>query len=234
MNHPKISVLTVCYNSFPFMEESILSVVNQTYDNIEYVIIDGGSTDGTLDLLNKYRDKISILVSEKDKGIYDAINKGLKLATGDFLIVLGTDDHFLSYHTLEKVAPKLESQDCVYYGNVYMEEFNIIFYGKYNKFKRAETNYCHQSIFYPKCVYKNYEYNLNYRLCADNDYNFRVSEKFPFVYLSDTVSFYACGGASSARNDTEWYKVRRHMIISHCGLMGYIYQGVKKRLGLRL
>lgn len=229
--HPKISVLTVCFNSHSFIEESVLSVVNQSYDNVEYIIIDGGSTDGTLDVLEKYRNQISLLVSEKDQGIYDAINKGLKLATGDFLIVLGADDHFLSYHTLEKVAPKLKSQECVYYGNVYMEEFNLIFYGKFNKFKRAETNYCHQSIFYPMSVYKNYEYNLKYRLCADNDYNYRVSEKFSYEYIQDTVSFYSYGGASGARNDTEWYKVRRKMIINHCGIIPFLYQAFKRKLG---
>lgn len=222
MNHPKISVLTVCYNSFPFMEESILSVVNQTYDNIEYVIIDGGSTDGTLDLLNKYRDKISILVSEKDKGIYDAINKGLKLATGDFLIVLGTDDHFLSYHTLEKVAPKLESQDCVYYGNVYMEEFNLIHKRKFNKTKRAIWNICHQCIFYPQNVYKFYEYDLKYKLFADNEYNFRISEKFCFTYIEDTISYFSYGGKSAKRDDIAWNKDKKKYIIKYCGLIPYL------------
>ena len=221
--HVKITVLTVCFNSEKTIEESVLSVVNQSYDNVEYIIIDGCSTDGTLEVLEKYRDKISLLISEKDGGIYDAINKGLMYASGDFLIVLGSDDHFLSYSTLEKVASKLRSQNSVYYGNVYMEEFNEIFYGKYNKYKRAETNYCHQSIFYPKSVYKNYKYDLKYKLCADNDYNFRVSEKFPFEYIGNTISFYSYGGASGARNDVEWYKVRRRMIIDHCGIIAFLY-----------
>ena len=89
MTSPKISIITIVYNNVRDIEHTILSVLNQTYDNIEYIIIDGASTDGTLDVINKYRGSIDVIVSEKDKGIYDAMNKGLSKATGDYVLFLG-------------------------------------------------------------------------------------------------------------------------------------------------
>lgn len=227
MPNPKISIATVTFNCRDVIEESLLSIVNQTYHNREYIIIDGGSTDGTLELLNQYKDRIDILVSEPDRGIYDAMNKALRRATGDFLIFMGADDHFMSWHTLERVAPKLEDQHHVYYGNVYFEGYNLIHKGKFNKVKRAIFNYCHQSIFYPKAAYKSYGYDLKYPLYADDEYNFRVSEKFPFTYIGNTVSFYAQGGASATREDANWERDKRSVIIRHCGIFAYAMREIR-------
>lgn len=224
MNNPKITIAQATFNCANSLEESLLSVVNQTYPNKEYVVIDGGSTDGTLDLLNKYKEKIDVLVSEPDNGIYDAMNKALKLATGDFVIFLGADDHFLSWRTLEKVAPKLTDQEHVFYGQIYFEAYNLLHKGKFNRFTRARLNYCHQAIFYPRSVYKNYQYDCKYRLYADNEYNFRVSETHPFVWIGDTVSFYAAGGESSKRNDEEWNKIEKKITIKYCGKMAWWYR----------
>ena len=90
--NPKISIVTVCYNSKSHIEEAIQSVLNQTYKNLEYIVIDGGSTDGTLDIIDKYKDKIDYFVSEPDKGISDAFNKGIKAATGDIIGICNADD----------------------------------------------------------------------------------------------------------------------------------------------
>ena len=104
MNNPKISVITVCFNAVETIEETILSVINQTYSNIEYIIIDGASTDGTVDIVNKYRDKIACFVSEPDKGIYDAMNKAVKVAKGDWLFFINSDDVFINNECLQNVA----------------------------------------------------------------------------------------------------------------------------------
>jgi glycosyltransferase involved in cell wall biosynthesis len=88
----KISIITVVYNNVATIEDAINSVLLQTYNNIEYIIIDGGSNDGTLDILNKYKNRLSKLISEPDKGIYDAMNKGLKIATGEVVGILNSDD----------------------------------------------------------------------------------------------------------------------------------------------
>lgn len=224
MNLPKITIAQVTYNCAGCLKESLLSVINQTYDNIEYVVIDGGSNDGTLDLLHHYRDKIDVLVSEPDKGIYDAMNKALDRATGDFLIFLGADDHFMSWRTIEKVAPKLTDQDHVFYGQIYFEAYNLLHKGKFNRFTRARFNYCHQSIFYPRSVYKTYQYDCRFRLYADNEYNFRISQTHPFRWIGATIAFYAAGGESASRNDEEWDKVRNRYILKYCGLIPYLYR----------
>ena len=226
MSNPKITVAQATYNCVRCLEESIISIVNQTYTNIEYIIIDGGSTDGTLELVKKYKEKISVLVSEPDKGIYDAMNKALNLATGDFIIFLGADDHFLSWRTLEKVAPKLVNMDYVFYGQIFFEGYNLLHKGKFNKFTRARFNYCHQSIFYPRSVYKQYQYDCKYRLYADNEYNFRVSSNYPFKWIGETVAFYASGGESERCNDEEWNKVRDKYILKYCGIIPYLYRKV--------
>ena len=95
MKKPKISIITVCYNSEAHLEECIRSIVTQEYENNEYLVIDGGSKDGTLDIINKYRDKIAYFVSEPDKGISDAFNKGIKAATGDIIGILNSDDYMM-------------------------------------------------------------------------------------------------------------------------------------------
>ena len=100
----KFSIITVCKDSEKTLENSILSVINQTYKNFEYIIIDGLSTDNTLNIIEKYRDKISQVVSEPDDGLYDAMNKGIKLATGDYLFFLNSDDQFLHNDVLKLVA----------------------------------------------------------------------------------------------------------------------------------
>src|SRR5580692_6853172 len=102
MFKPKLSVITIVHNNGRDIERTILSVINQTYFNIEYTIVDGQSTDGTLDNIKKYRDKISKLISEKDKGIYDAMNKGLAATTGDYVLFMNSGDEFYSNDTVAK------------------------------------------------------------------------------------------------------------------------------------
>lgn len=223
---PKITVAQATFNCVNVIEESLLSIINQTYKNIEYIIIDGGSTDGTLDLLLRYKDNIDILVSEPDKGIYDAMNKALDKATGDFIIFMGADDHFLSWRTLEKVAHKLTDQQHVFYGQIYYEAYNLLHKGEFNRYKRALYNYCHQSIFYPKNGYKKYQYDLHYKIMADNEYNFRISKEYPFKWIDETVSFYADGGESAQRKDLLWEENKDKIIREHCGVDAWIFSKI--------
>ena len=128
----KYSIITVTYNAASTLEETILSVIKQRNINYEYIIIDGGSKDSTIDIIKKYQDRIYYWISEKDKGIYDAMNKGLKIASGDFVIFLGADDHFLSYNTLEMTSKYINNIDEVYYGTVFRSKRNDLYYGKFN------------------------------------------------------------------------------------------------------
>lgn len=108
MKDKKITIVTATYNAAATLEQTILSVLNQTYDNIEYIIIDGASTDGTLDIIKKYSDRLGYWCSEKDKGIYDAFNKGIRQSTGDYIQFLGADDALYEKDTLAKVVVQLE------------------------------------------------------------------------------------------------------------------------------
>ncbi len=116
----KISIITVVFNREKTIEHSIRSVLNQSYKNIEYIIIDGASNDGTMDVVNQYKEQISTIVSEKDKGMYDALNKGIQLATGDVIGLLHADDEFATSDTIQKIADRLQSNPAVdaVYGDV--------------------------------------------------------------------------------------------------------------------
>lgn len=131
---PLITIITVAYNAVKDIENTILSVLNQTYPNIEYIIIDGGSTDGTLDIIKKYEDKISYWVSEADKGIYDAMNKGALKATGEWLNFMNAGDTFYDQQVLEKVFKDNDWSDAdVIYGDINIE------YPKKKKVKKTIT-----------------------------------------------------------------------------------------------
>lgn len=113
----KVSIITVVYNRAKTIERAIQSVLNQSYKSIEYIIIDGASKDGTMQVVNQYRDQIAVIVSEKDKGMYDALNKGIQAATGDLIGILHADDEFASVHEIEKIVAHLQqhpSLDAVY------------------------------------------------------------------------------------------------------------------------
>ena len=105
--HPKFSIITVTYNAEKVLEDTIQSIVTQSYKNVEYIIVDGGSTDGTLTIVNKYKEHIHTLVSEPDKGLYDAMNKGIKLATGDYLCFLNAGDGLHEDDTLLRIVHSL-------------------------------------------------------------------------------------------------------------------------------
>ena len=115
--HPKFSIITVTYNAGKVLEDTIQSVVFQTYRNVEYIIVDGGSTDQTIEIANKYRDRISQIISEPDKGLYDAMNKGIRMATGDYLCFLNAGDELHENETLQKMVHTLNGNklpDVIY------------------------------------------------------------------------------------------------------------------------
>ncbi|MGY5815378.1 glycosyltransferase [Vibrio cincinnatiensis] len=110
----KVSIITVCYNSEKTIEDTIRSVVSQDYDDIEYIIVDGGSTDHTHDIVTKYSDNIDIYLSEKDDGLYDAMNKGIKLASGGLVGILNSDDVLADRSIIARVVEAAKNVDGVY------------------------------------------------------------------------------------------------------------------------
>jgi glycosyltransferase involved in cell wall biosynthesis len=193
----KITIGMVVYNGAQHIRRALDSIIAQPYKNIELVIIDGGSTDGTLSVLAEYTKCISVMVSEPDKGIYDAMNKVCVRATGDWLIFLGCDDLLLD--SFGKIAAYLCRPDTVYYGDVIKTSTGKLYGGRYSKIRLMQHNICHQALFYPKEVYTKYLYSLNYRWLADYVYNLKLlGDKVPFVYTGVVISIFNDEGRSSA------------------------------------
>lgn len=208
-----VSIITVVFNGEKFIEETILSVLEQSYENIEYIVIDGGSTDGTLDIIKKYEHKIKYFISEKDNGMYDAINKGLKRATGDIINFINSDDTFYSNMTISHVvnAFKKDNLDCLYGGAVYIDGNGIQFSDKkplrYNAryFKTLGMPCTQPSFFWKRTLMEDVGFlNLEYKIASDYDFIARLCLKANKVgrvkkYLSKFRVFGESFGDRNAR-----------------------------------
>lgn len=229
---PLITVVTVVRNGVDTMEETILSVLRQSYKNIEYLVIDGGSTDGTLAIIQKYTAQIKSWISEPDKGIYDAMNKALKIATGDFLIFLNAGDTFFSDLTIQEFISKIQQRDVVYYGDALYrnqtggEEFRRG--GLFSKYRLSKTNICHQTIFYPNIVYQSNFYNLNYKISADWAYNIRLFRKYKYMYLEQVVACYDTNGISAQTRDLRFARDQKFLFLRYLGPDTLCYILLKK------
>lgn len=205
MKNPKISIITVCYNSEAHIEEAIKSVINQDYNNIEYLLIDGGSKDATTNIINKYIDHISYFISEPDKGISDAFNKGIKAATGDIIGILNSDD-FMMPGVLSKVAAEYEEDIDVYRGYciIWDEKLDIKRY-LYPNEKFGVPPFgsiiCHESAFISKKRYeKTGMYKVDYKYTMDLDFFIRMykDKSLKSKFIDVCVDTFRTGGASSS------------------------------------
>ena len=212
---PLISIGLVVLDGSGHVRAALDSVIGQSYRNIELIVVDGGSTDGTLEILDEYREHIAILVSEPDKGIYDAMNKACTLATGDWLLFLGCDDELLD--TLGDMAMMMEDRDAVYYGDVIFRSTGKIYGGKSSKLRVMEYNICHQSLLYPKTVYQRYAYDLKYQWYADYLYNLTLMGcGIRFVYTGVVVSIFNDKGRSLV-GDADFQRDQLKLIASTLG-----------------
>jgi glycosyltransferase involved in cell wall biosynthesis len=194
---PRITVCIVVFNGRQHISDALASVANQSYSDLELIVIDGGSTDGTLEVLNEYAGKITKLVSEQDSGVYDAMNKACAMAHGDWLIFLGCDDALSG--SLETIARRLTNNSTVYYGNVIIRSTGRTYGGRFSRYRLMQSNICHQAIFYPKAIYKTNSYTLKYRLLADYEYNLRlIGYGVKFEYMNIDVAIFNAAGASGA------------------------------------
>lgn len=201
--NPKISIITICFNSEKTLEETIQSIVNQGYDNLEYLIIDGGSKDGTMSIVDKYRDKIAFVVSEPDKGICDAFNKGIAHATGDIIGIINSDDILLP-EALETVSSYYSPDIDVYSGNVlmwndqngqtYIRKPTIKFRNIRNSFKA-----CHPARFIARKAYEKYGvYSLEFRYCMDVDLLIRFCKAgAKVIHIDKELTKFRIGATSS-------------------------------------
>jgi len=190
---PLITVITVVLNGEKYLEQTIQSVINQTYPNVEYIIIDGGSTDGTLDIVKKYEDRIDYWVSEKDRGIYDAMNKGITTATGSYVLLLNSDDYFFANKILQDIIVHLNEiskfPDIVYGDTCALEEINeqqtkYIVAPRSIHVLKYTMAFCHNSALVKLKLYKMLGlYSLKFFITSDHDFFLRVYMKNKIEYF---------------------------------------------------
>jgi len=220
-----LSVITIVFNNVEDIERTMLSVLNQTYPHIEYIIIDGYSTDGTRDIISKYESRLTKFVCGKDKGIYDAMNKGLALATGDYVLFMNSGDEIYDFNTVEKV---FNTEPCgdIYYGETEMYDKSGQNLGKrrhqapeeftWRSFKYG-MSVSHQAIYIRRSLVE--PYDLNYRLSSDIDWIIRAAKKAKsIVNVRMFVAKYLIGGMSKKRH-RQSLKERFDIFSKHYGLI---------------
>ncbi|WP_054199117.1 glycosyltransferase family 2 protein [Clostridium baratii] len=211
MRNIKFTIVTVCFNSELTIKDTIESVINQTYKNLEYIIIDGKSSDNTLKIINTYSNLSFLkIISEKDSGIYDAMNKSIEISTGDYIIFLNSGDRFISKCTLEKVLENINNNLYdIYYGNIITTKnnrilekikFNNIKIDKFNILRGASI--CHQSMFSSVEFMKSEKFDLKYPICADKNFMIKAFKKGAnFKYIDLDIAFYDRTGVSSVQRE---------------------------------
>ena len=223
MELTKVTIITVTYNCKNDIEETIKSVLNQDYENLEYIVIDGNSNDGTVDVIKKYQNRISDFISEPDNGIYDAMNKGLKIATGQWINFMNSGDTFNNNHVVSDI----------FHNNREITNKKII-YGKTISVKNDGTvketfvdinklpdiinwyqPYVHQSVFYNIDDKSDCLYDLRYRICADYDVACRYWKKYGlkhYLFMDVVVSRYkSFDGVSS--NPSNFEKLKKESLL---------------------
>jgi glycosyltransferase involved in cell wall biosynthesis len=206
------TIITVVYNSVDTIEDSILSVISQDYPYIEYIVIDGGSTDGTLEVINKYKDKISIVISENDAGIYDAMNKGIQLSSGDYICTLNSDDFYSSSNIISQIASycnEYEKPDIIMTNVLLVKEVKDNLFSVKRKYSLKFINSfllkigimpAHPGLF----ISRNAQaligpYDIQYQIASDFDYIYRAvcMHKIKFKYLNIHSVYMRIGGVST-------------------------------------
>jgi len=233
--HPKLSIITVTYNAESFIERTLGSISNQSYDNIESIIVDGLSKDKTLELVNQFKIQNSIVVSEKDKGLYDAMNKGIDMAQGEYICFMNAGDVFYSNNTLSQVFASSHGEDFIYGDTIILDENGDL--KPYHKQKPDEKSIsyrsfingmviCHQSMIIKKSCAEKYDFS-HYRLACDIDWTIRSlrnckSFKDSGIFISKFLE----GGVSQS-NRGKAVKERFWICVHQFGWIPTIFQNIK-------
>lgn len=215
-----ISIVIVTFNAEKSLRSCLDSVRKFTDSASEVIVVDGQSSDKTLSILNRYSDLVSVLISEEDCGIYDAMNKGVCKASGDFIYFLGSDDTLaMNFNDLYNVLLK---SDTVYYGDVNLVPANKIYGGRFSTRDIINRNLCHQSIFYPREVFFSHKYGSEYKYMEDYHLNLQLwgSSKYKFEYINFCIANYRTDGSSSINVDKEFKRKSFRIIYSHFGILG--------------
>jgi glycosyltransferase involved in cell wall biosynthesis len=207
--NPKISIITISYNAAETISDTIKSVINQDYENIEYIIVDGGSKDKTADIVRSFGFEIDTFVSEKDKGIYDAMNKGLAMATGDVIGILNADDVYADTKVISDVVKKMqeENTDSLYADLVYVKRENVNQITRYWKAGKYTSGKFlkgwmppHPTFFVKRELYHKYgNFTLDLTTSSDYEIMLRLLHKYKISvsYLPRVITKMRLGGVSN-------------------------------------
>lgn len=202
---PLITIITVVFNGEVGLENAILSVINQTYDNVEFIVIDGGSADGTVDIIKRHDLEIDYWVSEKDNGIFDAMNKGVSVAQGEWILFLGSDDYLINDSVLSEFICKLlqlseadpQKKPSLVFGDVVYSN-GYYFKSKLDYRLLLHNTVHHQAALYNKALFKSFRYNSAFKTVADYELNLLIYvNKIKTFYIGKPMSFCTYGGVSS-------------------------------------
>lgn len=228
---PKFSVITVTYNAEKVLEDTIQSVISQTYHHVEYIIVDGASTDGTMAIVDRYRDRISRVISEPDKGLYDAMNKGISLATGDYLCFLNAGDSFHEDDTLQAMVHSISGNELpdVLYGETALVDSQGHFL-RMRRLSAPETLtwksfkhgmlVCHQAFFARHTLIE--PYDLRYRFSADFDWCIRLMKKAHTLHNTRLTLIDYLDEGMTTQNRKASLKERFLIMARHYGLLSTI------------
>ena len=227
--NPLISIITVTRNAAATLARSIASVGAQAYHNVQYIVIDGGSTDATVDILRANSDFIYYYLSEPDGGIYAAMNKALAVATGEWLYFLGADDCLASPATIQDVIPFLTEEIDVCFGNIRFTSGEIV-RSQISRKTLLHNTLHHQSVFYRMSLFDGFRYDSSFKLIADYELNLRIFlYKIPYRRVDMIIAECAADGASRTNLKTalkETNLVRRKYVGSGFNVvMSILYAG---------
>lgn len=227
----KVSLIIVTYNAAATLQACLDSIYSQTYPDIEIVVIDGLSTDGTVNILQENTSRITYWKSEKDTGIYDAMNKGTQYVTGNWVYFLGADDTLLP--GFSDLANDLKDSGAIYYANVWAEGEKRS--GELSPYQLAKVGIYHQAMIYPKAVFDKHSFDTRYRISADFAFNLNLySDKaFTFIYKDHLIANFNHTGVSGTQIDAQFEKDKSGLILKNFGFKiwsRYIFRVTKAKL----
>lgn len=212
---PLVTIITVVYNNDTYIAETINSVLSQSYDNIEYIIVDGGSTDKTLEIIRQYEAQIDYWISERDGGLYDAMNKGIALASGEIIGILNSDDLYLN-DTVTTVVKEYQKvrQPCIFYGNMlkFADDYQQVSLHQGNltdkAFKTATISLNHPTCFVHHTLYKNFGgFKQEYEVGADRELMMRFHARdATFIHIEHNLAKFRLGGTTSVQSLSNIFK----------------------------
>ncbi len=227
---PVINVIIVTYNAAATLQQCLNSIYNQQYAAIDIIVIDGKSTDETVQIIQYNADKIKYWLSEPDSGVYDAMNKAAAHINGEWIYFLGADDELLP--EFSTMVSELADKTAIYYANVFAEGKKNS--GFLNKYRIAKIGIYHQAMIYPKTVFLKYKYDIRYKISADFALTLKLcgDKNYHFVYMDYTIANFNHTGISGTQIDEPFQKEKPAMVYKYFGLkiwLRYLFYKLKNR-----